>query len=265
MKKINMFITSFILVVSIVLQNISFAFASTSKVDNFVNSTQIVESDGSVSTIYTYADFDTYKYRISNTFNNKVTEIKNNNGLISIYENGVFIKNIDTNEEINKNLIATRAWSSWAYSNTQKGHISLWRGIAMSVAITIIASALNLPAGLALIANFAGTIINDNLSDCYYIRNNYYRFDFPANNMQGKSEISLYKWSNYTGLISSATHYGPVTSMDNGWFYEIYIKIWTSYIIYCDFHHIYFNLSRLTKIRTYFSCYSYSYRSYNSF
>lgn len=86
----------------------------------------------------------------------------------------------------------------------------------MSVAITIIASALNLPAGLALIANFAGTIINDNLSDCYYIRNNYYRFDFPANNMQGKSEISLYKWSNYTGLISSATHYGPVTSMDNG-------------------------------------------------
>lgn len=198
MKTLTKNVLSIILMIIIVLNYTSLSFASGLK-DEFVDEIVVAEEDGSLSTVKLLADDG-----------HSPNDSKN----INVYEDNKLVDTIFIEEYNNTSL--KKSWTKWNYSNTQKGHKGLYVGIDTGTVTAIIMSIIGAGAVSSWAAGVATTIVSDQITDIWFIKDNYYRFDYNANTMQGKSETTLYRRNDYTGVISSTTTYGPVTSMDNG-------------------------------------------------
>lgn len=198
MKTLTKNVLSIILMIIIVLNYTSLSFASGLK-DEFVDEIVVAEEDGSLSTVKLLADDG-----------HSPNDSKN----INVYEDNKLVDTIFIEEYNNTSL--KKFWTKCNYSNTQKGHKGLYVGIDTGTVTAIIMSIIGAGAVSSWAAGVATTIVSDQITDIWFIKDNYYRFDYNANTMQGKSETTLYRRNDYTGVISSTTTYGPVTSMDNG-------------------------------------------------
>lgn len=198
MKTLTKNVLSIILMIIIVLNYTSLSFASGLK-DEFVDEIVVAEEDGSLSTVKLLADDG-----------HSPNDSKN----INVYEDNKLVDTIFIEEYNNTSL--KKSWTKWNYSNTQKGHKGLYVGIDTGTVTAIIMSIIGAGAVSSWAAGVATTIVSDQITDIWFIKDNYYRFDYNANTMQGKSETTLYRRNDYTGVISSTTTYVPVTSMDNG-------------------------------------------------
>lgn len=198
MKTLTKNVLSIILMIIIVLNYTSLSFASGLK-DEFVDEIVVAEEDGSLSTVKLLADDG-----------HSPNDSKN----INVYEDNKLVDTIFIEEYNNTSL--KKSWTKWNYSNTQKGHKGLYVGIDTGTVTAIIMSIIGAGAVSSWAAGVATTIVSDQITDIWFIKDNYYRFDYNVNTMKGKSETTLYRRNDYTGVISSTTTYGPVTSMDNG-------------------------------------------------
>lgn len=198
MKTLTKNVLSIILMIIIVLNYTSLSFASGLK-DEFVDEIVVAEEDGSLSTVKLLADDG-----------HSPNDSKN----INVYEDNKLVDTIFIEEYNNTSL--KKSWTKWNYSNTQKGHKGLYVGIDAGTVTAIIMSIIGAGAVSSWAAGVATTIVSDQITDIWFIKDNYYRFDYNVNTMKGKSETTLYRRNDYTGVISSTTTYVPVTSMDNG-------------------------------------------------
>lgn len=212
MKTLTKNVLSIILMIIIVLNYTSLSFASGLK-DEFVDEIVVAEEDGSLSTVKLLAD-DGHSYEVINNKSDKVIKIINDSKNINVYEDNKLVDTIFIEEYNNTSL--KKFWTKCNYSNTQKGHKGLYVGIDAGTVTAIIMSIIGAGAVSSWAAGVATTIVSDQITDIWFIKDNYYRFDYNVNTMKGKSETTLYRRNDYTGVISSTTTYVPVTSMDNG-------------------------------------------------
>ncbi|BDR86664.1 hypothetical protein [Clostridium tetani] len=152
----------------------------------------------------TKSTIDDKTYTITETKDNLTVEDNDGNMIMS--------ENFFESQKSDLNNPMLRSYGNWSNPTELRGHKSLWVGIGVGSVVTILTAIAT--GGLSTAAQitwsvstgaFATYVVDERITDLWYITRRSYRFDLPNEKYQGRDITDFYTVSNYTGYSTTAT------------------------------------------------------------
>lgn len=153
----------------------------------------------------------------SDTFLKEISVEGNN---VTITENGRMVEcinmstyNINNDDFIREkqvingifpDLIQPNAWGSWGNWSCHNSSSAI-SSTNISTIIAIVASIMALPTSAAIVLSIAEAIRSVSVSTVYYKSCSRYRYDYPNKLYETERKITIYQYSNYTGVLGENT------------------------------------------------------------